>query len=107
MISRLGFQIVVSTVLLASALPVLADTKSSDFGYDANGRLTTGFYDNSKCIVYGYDPNGNRTSQQTATKDAAPPIWGQVTWGGVNWANGVADAIWGSGSWGCILWTQP
>ncbi len=107
MFSKLGFHIVVSIALLASAVPVFADSKSSNFGYDANGRLTTGFYDNSKCIVYGYDPNGNRSSQQTAAKDASPPIWGQVTWGGVNWTNGIADAIWGSGSWGCILWTQP
>ncbi|NTI46663.1 RHS repeat domain-containing protein [Rhizobium rhizogenes] len=107
MIARLGFQIIVSTALLASAIPALADSKSTQFGYDANGRLTTGLYDSSKCILYGYDPNGNRTSQQTATKDASPPIWGQVNWGGADWTNGVADAIWGSGSWGCILWTPP
>lgn len=107
MISRLGFHIIVSIALLVSAVPVFADSKSSNFGYDANGRLTTGFYDQSKCIVYGYDPNGNRTSQLTANKDVAPPIWGQVNWGAVNWASGVADAIWGSGSWGCIMWTQP
>ncbi|MGO7532789.1 RHS repeat domain-containing protein [Rhizobium leguminosarum] len=107
MIVRLGFQVIVSTVLLASAVPALADSKSSQFGYDANGRLTTGLYEKTRCILYAYDPNGNRTSQQTVTKDAAPPIWGQVNWGSANFTAGAANAIWGSGTWGCILWTPP
>lgn len=107
MIVRFSLQVIVMFALLASALPALADTKSTQFGYDANGRLTTGRYEGSKCVLWAYDPNGNRTSQQTVTTAASPPIWGQVNWGGVNWTSGASNAIWGSGSWGCILWTPP
>jgi hypothetical protein len=107
MIARLFLQVIVSAALLASAAPAIADTKTTHFGYDANGRLTTGLYDNSKCVLWAYDPNGNRTSQQTVATAASPPIWGQVNWGSVNWTSGAANAIWGSGSWGCILWAPP
>lgn len=107
MIVRSFLQAFVSAALLMSAIPAVADTKTVHFGYDANGRLTTGHYDGPKCVLWAYDPNGNRTSQQTVTTVASPPIWGQVNWGSVNWTSGAANAIWGSGTWGCILWAPP
>ncbi|MBZ9765502.1 RHS repeat protein [Mesorhizobium sp. CA6] len=57
------------------------------YTYDPTGRLTTALYDNSTCIAYSYDANGNRTSQTN-------------TVGGV-----PVSAVWGSGVWGCFKWT--
>ena len=55
--------------------------------YDSPGHLTTALYDNGVCVAYGYDANGNRTSQ-TNTAGGAP-----------------VTPKWGSGVWGCFQWT--
>jgi YD repeat-containing protein len=68
------------------ALPVEADS-SADVTYDGAGRVTTALYDNNTCVAYGYDANGNRTSQ-TNTLSALPEA-----------------ATWGSSVLGCFKWT--
>lgn len=67
-------------------LPSEADS-SSEFTYDPVGRVTTALYDNGLCVAYGYDANGNRTSQ-TNTISAAPEL-----------------PTWGTGVLGCFKWT--
>jgi YD repeat-containing protein len=67
-------------------IPTQADS-SADFTYDAVGRVTTALYDNASCVAYGYDANGNRTSQ-TNTISSSPEI-----------------ATWGTGVLGCFKWT--
>lgn len=62
-----------------------ADTR---YTYDFQYRLTTAVYDESVCVVYNYDVNGNRT-KQTNTVDGQPIV-----------------PQWGSGMWGCFRWTQ-
>lgn len=67
-------------------VPSEADS-SSEFTYDPVGRVTTALYDNGLCVAYGYDANGNRTSQNN-TIAAAPE-----------------QPTWGSGVFGCFKWT--
>jgi YD repeat-containing protein len=69
---------------MASAAAV---TASVSYTYDLLGRVATALYDNGACIVYSYDPNGNRTSQ-TITVSGSP-----------------TTPTWGTGSWGCFQWT--
>ena len=81
-----------------------AKAASMHFGYDPAGRLVTGMLGTS-CVLYGYDANGNRTSQQKKTLPASVSVWGDATWGGENWATGALVPVWGSASWGCVPWT--
>jgi len=60
---------------------------STTYSYDAVGRVTTAAYDTGVCVAYGYDANGNRTSQtNTSTSGPVTPTWG-------------------TGSFGCFLWS--
>lgn len=78
------------TVIAAASMVIAsvaqADTATTQYSYDANGRLTSALYDNGLCIQYSYDANGNRTAVQTSTP-TTPPRWG-------------------SGSWGCFVWSD-
>jgi YD repeat-containing protein len=56
------------------------------YTYDALGRVTTSSYDTGVCIIYSYDPNGNRLSETVNVG-----VGGATTWGG--------------GTWGCFTWT--
>jgi YD repeat-containing protein len=67
-------------------IPTEADS-SSNLTYDVVGRVATSLYDNNSCVAYGYDANGNRTSQ-TNTIESTPE-----------------SATWGSGVLGCFKWT--
>lgn len=57
------------------------------YTYDALGRVTTASYDTGVCIIYTYDPNGNRLSQTVNVNTGNAPTWG-------------------TGYWGCFQWTQ-
>ncbi len=72
-------------ILIGVLLPQSAGA-SVDYGYDQLGRVTTALYDNGTCVLYAYDPAGNRTSQ-SITLSGAPetPTWGTGTWGCFNW----------------------
>jgi hypothetical protein len=105
MIARLTIYLIVISALLTCVEPALADTKSSSFSYDRNGRLTTGLYEGAgRCVVWAYDANGNRTSQYSAVKIVAPPLWGEAKWGEADWVKGFANPLWGSATWGCVVW---
>lgn len=99
-------RIVPLLIALAVAIchsPQTAKAASMHFGYDPAGRLVTGMFDTS-CVLYGYDANGNRTSQQKKTLPVSTPVWGGATWGSENWATGALVPVWGSASWGCLNW---
>lgn len=105
MIVRMSLYPIAVAALMTCAAPALADTKTSSFGYDRNGRLTTGLYENAaRCVVWAYDPNGNRTSQDSATKVVDPPLWGEAKWGEADWIKGFANQLWGAAKWGCVMW---
>lgn len=72
-------------ILIGILLPESASA-SINYGYDQLGRLVTALYDNGACVLYVYDPAGNRTSQ-TITISSSPetPTWGTGTWGCFNW----------------------
>ncbi len=59
------------------------------YTYDALGRVTTASYDTNVCIVYSYDPNGNRLSEAiNVTTAGATGVWGCFNWnasGGAKW----------------------
>jgi hypothetical protein len=74
-------------VTLMGAVQDHAAAAAASYTYDQLGRVTTALYDNLTCVVYGYDANGNRTSQ-TITVSSGPE-----------------SPTWGSGSWGCFRWT--
>jgi YD repeat-containing protein len=97
----------VFATLLAGINSVSANTLSSVYGYDPDGRLTTGLYETTRCVVYSYDANGNRLSQLSTTKTVSPPAWGAASWNAFTWTAGAEMPIWGSGTWGCFLWTPP
>ena len=84
---RLGL-VVVGLAMGSVTLPSKADS-SAQFTYDFAGRLMTALYDNNACVAYGYDANGNRTSQ-TNTISSAPET-----------------STWGSGVLGCFKWSSP
>lgn len=59
---------------------------SVTYSYDALGRLLTANYDTGVCIVYSYDANGNRTSQQIlVVSGSSTGVWGCFNWNGANW----------------------
>src|SRR5260370_28994808 len=59
------------------------------YTYDALGRVTTASYDTGVCILYTYDPNGNRLSEKINVAAAgATGVWGCFNWnssGGAKW----------------------
>jgi hypothetical protein len=59
------------------------------YTYDALGRVKTASYDTGVCIVYSYDPNGNRLSETiNVAAVGATGVWGCFNWnasGGQKW----------------------
>jgi YD repeat-containing protein len=73
--------LMVATVIVSSATGA-----GVTYTYDALGRITTAQYDNGVCIAYGYDANGNRTSQtNTVSGVPAMPTWGSGVLGCFQW----------------------
>jgi len=63
------------------------------YTYDALGRVTTASYDTGVCVLYSYDPNGNRLSETiNVTTGGAIGVWGCFNW---NLA-GSGGAVWGA-----------
>ena len=60
-----------------------AATASVSYSYDLLGRINAARYDNGVCVVYAYDPVGNRTSQLNTTES---PIWGTGVWDCFVWS---------------------
>ena len=81
-----GMRLTAIAVTLIAALSPESAAASINYGYDQLGRVVTALYDNGTCVLYGYDPAGNRTSQ-SITVSGAPetPTWGTGTWGCFNW----------------------
>jgi hypothetical protein len=60
------------------------------YSYDALGRVTTASYDTNVCIVYTYDPNGNRLSETiNVTTAGTTGVWGCFNW------NASGGNLWG------------
>src|SRR5258708_16827517 len=83
--------------LVASALSVLTPARvtaangSVAYTYDALGRVTTASYDTGVCIIYKYDPNGNRLSETiSVTTTGTTGVWGCFNW------NASGGSLWGS-----------
>jgi YD repeat-containing protein len=58
------------------------------YTYDALGRVITVSYDTGVCLIYSYDPNGNRTSQVVNVNvngSGSPSVWGCFNWGQAPW----------------------
>ncbi|SON58435.1 tRNA3(Ser)-specific nuclease (plasmid) [Hartmannibacter diazotrophicus] len=56
------------------------------YTYDDLGRLISALYDNSVCVVYSYDANGNRTAQTNSVSGApSTPTWGTGVLGCFRW----------------------
>ena len=74
--------------LLAAFTPhaAIAANGSVAYTYDALGRVTTVSYDTGVCIIYTYDPNGNRLSETiNVTSSGGPAVWGCFNWAAANW----------------------
>ncbi|WP_247515343.1 RHS repeat domain-containing protein [Bradyrhizobium sp. 190] len=93
-----AFLIRISATFVTGALaavmtltPVYAANGSVAYTYDALGRVTTASYDTGVCIIYTYDPNGNRLSETiNVTAAGATGVWGCFNW------NASGGAKWGS-----------
>ena len=86
--------IVVGALCAASAIGAFtlayAANGSVAYTYDALGRVTTASYDTGVCIVYSYDPNGNRLSETiNVTTAGTTGVWGCFNW------NASGGALWG------------
>jgi hypothetical protein len=84
------FVCAVAAAAAAGALTLAyAANGSVAYTYDALGRVTTASYDTNVCIVYSYDPNGNRLSETiNVTTAGATGVWGCFSWnasGGAKW----------------------
>jgi YD repeat-containing protein len=63
------------------------------YSYDALGRITTASYDTGVCVIYSYDPNGNRLSETiNVTTGGATGMWGCFNWNPA----GSGGALWGA-----------
>jgi YD repeat-containing protein len=83
----------VLAMVAAGALEIAnAANGSVAYSYDALGRVTAASYDTGVCIIYTYDPNGNRLSE-TIRVVAGGSVTG--VWGCFNW-NASGGALWGS-----------
>ena len=77
----------------AAFMPASSDAANGSvaYTYDALGRVTTASYDTGVCILYAYDPNGNRLSETiNVTASGATGVWGCFNW------NVSGGALWGS-----------
>lgn len=58
------------------------------YTYDSLGRLITASYDTGVCISYGYDANGNRTSEKIlVTSSSSTGVWGCFNWNNAKWGS--------------------
>jgi hypothetical protein len=88
---------IVCAVCAASAIGALtlayAANGSVAYTYDALGRVTTASYDTHVCIIYSYDPNGNRLSETiNVTANNATGVWGCFDW---NATGSTFNVLWG------------
>jgi hypothetical protein len=77
----------------AALMPASSDAANGSvaYTYDALGRVTTASYDTGVCILYAYDPNGNRLSETiNVTTSGTTGVWGCFNW------NASGGAVWGS-----------
>lgn len=107
MTRKMSIFLIVFPTLFAGTDIAHADTGTSSYGYDLDGRLRTAHYSNGNCTLYDLDANGNRLSAAAIAPVSLPPLWGQATWGNASWVPGNSNAIWGSGTFGCAVWTAP
>jgi YD repeat-containing protein len=76
-----------SLAAFASAVAAVSAANGSvAYSYDPLGRVLTASYDTGVCIIYAYDPNGNRTSEVISIGTASIAVWGTGVWGCFNWA---------------------
>lgn len=79
-----------AVVLVSISTPTFAANGSVAYTYDALGRVTSASYDTGVCIIYSYDPNGNRLSETIKVSTAtATGVWGCFNW------NSSGGAVWG------------
>jgi hypothetical protein len=87
--------LLLSCVLAAAAASMSASSHAANgsvaYTYDALGRVTTASYDTGVCILYSYDPNGNRLSEtiNVSTVSGSTGVWGCFNW------NASGGAVWG------------
>ena len=91
-VKELGFRSVivlsVAAILGVSAITAtIAANGSVAYTYDALGRVTTASYDTGACIIYTYDPNGNRLSEvvRVGAGSGSTGYWGCFNWNAANW----------------------
>jgi len=66
---------------------ILQANSSTLYTYDNTGRVISALYDNSVCMVYQYDANGNRTSEiVTNAGTGNTPQWGVGNYGCFRWS---------------------
>lgn len=83
---RAGLAIISTFSAALLAASAMAANGSVAYTYDALGRLVTASYDTGVCIVYTYDPNGNRLSQTIlVSTSASTGVWGCFSWNGAKW----------------------
>lgn len=76
--------------VVGAITPARAANGSVAYTYDALGRLMTASYDTGVCVIYTYDPNGNRLSQTiNVTTAGTTGVWGCFNW------NSSGGALWG------------
>jgi YD repeat-containing protein len=79
--ATLLFTAVCATAAILAATLAYAANGSVAYTYDALGRVTTASYDTGVCIIYSYDPNGNRLSETiNVTATGTTGVWGCFTW---------------------------
>jgi uncharacterized protein RhaS with RHS repeats len=79
-----------ATAVMGTLTRARAANGSVAYTYDALGRVTTASYDTGVCIVYSYDPNGNRLSETiNVTTAGTTGVWGCFNW------NTSGGALWG------------
>lgn len=84
------FGAVCAFAVLGAVTLARAANGSVAYTYDALGRVTTASYDTGVCVIYSYDPNGNRLSETINVAAAgATGVWGCFNW------NNTGSAKWG------------
>lgn len=78
----------IAAMLGVSAIKAtVAANGSVAYTYDALGRVTTASYDTGACIIYTYDPNGNRLSEvvRVSAGSTSTGYWGCFNWNAARW----------------------
>lgn len=83
-----AFVTVLALMTMATSDTLLAANGSVVYTYDALGRLISASYDTGVCIVYSYDPNGNRLSERIlVTSSSSTGVWGCFNWNNARWGS--------------------